>query len=91
MVITAPALPDSRILRRVAQVLDQPMESGIQRTGFDLEKVFRRSLNMLGDRMAVRGARKQRPQDEQFKGALQQAHAINRCFGYCVDTLLHIM
>jgi hypothetical protein len=36
------------------------METGIQRTGLDLEHLFRGPLNVFGDSVAVRGSRKLR-------------------------------
>jgi hypothetical protein len=51
------------------------METGIQRTGLDLEPLFRGPLNVFGDSVAVRGSRKQRAEDEEVERALQQLYA----------------
>jgi hypothetical protein len=52
----------------------KPMETGIQRTGLDLEHLFRGPLNVFGDSVAVRGSRKQRAEDEEVERALQQLY-----------------
>ena len=48
------------------------MERRIERTGFDLEQILRRPLNVLGDGVAVRGAEEQGAEDQEIEGALQE-------------------
>jgi len=66
------------------------METGIQRTGLDLEYLFRGPLNVLGDSVAVRGSRKQRAEDEEVERALQQLYTGWRLAMHCVGILLQL-
>ena len=66
----------------------QTVKRRIQRSGFDLEQVFRRALNVLGDRVAVSGTRKQSAEDEQVERALQELNSGSFVTTHCVDVLL---
>lgn len=67
------------------------METWIQRTGLDLEHLFRGPLNVFGDSVAVRGSRKQRAEDEEVERALQQLYTGWRLAMHCVGILLQIV
>jgi hypothetical protein len=53
----------------------EAMESWVQRTGFHLEQVLRRALNVFGDAMTVRGTQNQCSEDENMECALQEFQA----------------
>ena len=48
------------------------MQRRVQRTGLDLQQVFRSPLNVFGDGVAMRGSGKQGAEDEEVERALQQ-------------------
>ena len=48
------------------------MEGGVQRTGLDLEEIFRGPLNVFGDGVAVRGSSEQRSENKDVERSLQQ-------------------
>ena len=62
----------------------QPVKRGIQGARLDLEQILRGPLNMLCDRMAMRGARLQRAENKKIQRALKEFNAI-----HCVDSLPH--
>jgi hypothetical protein len=53
----------------------KPIQRGIQRAGLDLQQLFRRALNVLGDRVAVTRASQKGPQNEEIEGASQEIDA----------------
>ena len=63
------------------------MERGIQRAGFDLEQVFRRALNMLGDRVPMSRSSQQSAEDEQVERSLQQPNSRTFIMTHSVDIL----
>jgi len=67
------------------------MQSRVQGTGLNLEQVFRSSLNMFGDSVAVGGSCKQRTEDEEVESALQQLYTGLRLSMHCVGILLTIL
>jgi hypothetical protein len=67
------------------------METGIQRTGLDLEPLFRGPLNVFGDSVAVGGPCKQCAEDEEVERSLQDFHTRGRFAAHYVATLLYIM
>ena len=68
------------------------MEGRVQRTGLDLEQVFRGPLNVFGDGMPVGGSCEQGAEDEEVERALQEFHTRGRFFAaHCVGILLFIL
>src|SRR5260370_33698979 len=67
------------------------MEGRVQRTGLDLEQVFRGPLNVFGDGVAVCGSGKQRAEDEEVECSLQELHTRRRFVGHYVVILLLIL
>src|SRR5258706_543813 len=65
----------------------QPMERRVQRTGLDLHQVFRGSLNMFGDCVAVGGSGQQSAKNKKVEGALQEFNARGRFLAHCVGIL----
>src|SRR5262249_7033719 len=63
------------------------MERRIQRSGLDLEQIFRSPLDVLGNRMAVSRSFKQGVEDEQVERALQQLNAGRSAAIHYVDIL----
>ena len=53
----------------------QAMERRIQRPGFNLEKIFRSSLDLLRDRMPVRGSEAAVCEESGVERALEQLQA----------------
>jgi hypothetical protein len=47
----------------------------IQRTGFNLQQVFGRPLDVFSDRVTVHWSWKKGPEDQQIERALQQLYA----------------
>ena len=62
------------------------MERRIERSGFDLEELFRCPLDVLGDRVPVRGPEEERSEDQQVERALQQLDARRTASTHCVDS-----
>jgi hypothetical protein len=54
----------------------QPLQRGIERALADLQHVAGHALQMLGDPVAVRGAGRQRPEDQQIERPRQQLRAL---------------
>ena len=50
------------------------MERRVQRPCFDLEEIVRRSLDVLGDGVPVRGSEEQRAKNQDVERALKQLH-----------------
>jgi hypothetical protein len=67
------------------------MESRVQRSCFYLELVFRGSLNVFGDGVAVSGSGKQRSEDEKVERALQELDPGRGITEHCVDILRFIV
>ena len=67
------------------------MDGRVERTGLDLQQVFRGPLNVFGDRVAVTGACEQGAEDQQVERALQQPDPGRGFTTHCVDILQHIL
>jgi len=68
----------------------QSVESRIKRAGFDLKHLFGTLADVLGDRMTMRGSARERAEDEDVQGSLEEFGARGFFFRYCVDSLLYI-
>ena len=51
------------------------MQRGVERTGLDLEHVFRRLANQPGDGVSMGSAEHERAQDEEVQRALEELDA----------------
>ena len=69
----------------------QAMERRIQGPGLDLEKVFRGSLNVFRDRVAVGGSGEERAEDKEIERASQQLNMGRRLVSHCVGILLRFV
>ena len=67
------------------------MQRRIEGAGFDLQQIFRGSLNVLRDGVAVTRPVAQRSQDQEVEGASQQVDPRRGLLGHCVGTLHIIM
>src|SRR5207244_1333925 len=67
----------------------EAMHAGIQRSGFDLEQIVRRPLDVFRDRVTVHRSREKGAKDQQIERALQQLHAGVPLGTHCVDSLLY--
>src|SRR5262249_32261286 len=73
----------------------QPMQRRVQRPGLDLEQIFRGSLNVFGDEVAVSRAGKKSTENEQVERALEQPnpgagvrrHLCRHSTLFCVECL----
>src|SRR5262245_23340313 len=68
----------------------EAIERRIQRTGLNLQQLFRGALNVLGDGMAVVRALPERPQNQEIEGAAQKVDARRRLRCHDVE-ILHII
>jgi hypothetical protein len=69
----------------------QAVERRVQRTGLDLQQVFRGSLNVFRYGVTVSGSGTQGAEDEEVEGALQKLHARWWLLAHYVGILLNVV
>jgi hypothetical protein len=65
----------------------QAVERRIQRARFNLEKIFRSSLDVLGNGVPMRRPNEKRAKNQKIKSALEEFHASDGSPVHSVDSL----